>query len=133
MEHHDASEKPDKRRGYITAQCVNFIQRLQSKANQPPSNQNDDNPYAQSDQAKQEAAEARAEQERLKTQLAWRRITAEQHNAIVRSLRAHPATILVGHASSDPEATVYAEDIAKTFRDAGWVVNRSVFIGPQPT
>src|ERR1700730_12742802 len=83
--------------------------------------------------AEAQAQSTQAEQERLKTQLAWRRITAEQHNAIVRSLRAHPATILVGHASNDPEATVYAEDIAKTFRDAGWVVNRSVFIGPQPT
>jgi|GEM_PF-5128175 hypothetical protein len=80
-----------------------------------------------------EAEEARAEQGRIKLKLAGRRISAEQHDVIVSLLISYPAPVVVAHASNDPEAAVYAEDIARTLRDASWTVTRSGFIGPQPT
>jgi hypothetical protein len=79
-----------------------------------------------------EAEEARAEQERIKVQLAWRRITSDQYASVVASLLgSKPMSIIVGHAANDPEAAVYSEDIAKMLEAAGLTVNRTGFISPQ--
>jgi hypothetical protein len=42
MQHHDGPSQPDNgRKGYITAACVRFIQKLQHKSEQTPANQNE--------------------------------------------------------------------------------------------
>jgi hypothetical protein len=50
-----------------------------------------------------EAAQARAEQERLKATMAWRRITAAQFETLNRILRGHPMKVWVSSLSDDPE------------------------------
>jgi hypothetical protein len=69
-----------------------------------------------------EAAQARAEQERLKVQLAWRRITKEQHDNLVLILRPHKMAIRARYVAPDPEASQFAKEIIQTLKDAGAIV-----------
>jgi len=79
-----------------------------------------------------DAAQARAEQERLKTQISWRRITKEQHDEIVSNLRGRRLAITIKWPASDPEAGVFADDIGKTLRDAGMTLSGEPFISDTP-
>jgi hypothetical protein len=80
-----------------------------------------------------EAAQARLEQERLKAQLAWRRITREQHDSLVAALRNSPTNLRLSHPD-DPEASLSASEIEKSLVDAGWMVSNSTgFWTPQPS
>jgi multidrug efflux pump subunit AcrA (membrane-fusion protein) len=80
----------------------------------------------------QEATEARKEQEKLKAQLAWRRISQAQHDQIVEALRGRLFRVHVTYPSTDPEAMVFADDIARTLQDAGLQVEGSAYLGTVP-
>jgi hypothetical protein len=71
-----------------------------------------------------EAAQARAEQERLRGQLAWRRLTKVQHDAIVAALRAYrpPLPLDVVYPLGDAEAATFAAEIVRCLGDAGIAV-----------
>jgi hypothetical protein len=79
-----------------------------------------------------EAANARAEQERLKAQLAWRRLTKEQHDFLVAALRPHATKLDLSHPD-DSEAALLASEIEQTLKEAGWTVSNSTgFWAPKP-
>ena len=73
-----------------------------------------------------ETEKVRLDQERLKGQMAWRRINPDQHKIIVNALRNHPMTILLLAYGNDPEAQQYAADIQRTLEDAGCTVSYSI-------
>ena len=66
-----------------------------------------------------DAAQARLEQERLKASVAWRRLTKEQHDIIVASLKGQKFDIWVGTVGNDPEAVLFWEDVTKALGTAG--------------
>jgi hypothetical protein len=72
-----------------------------------------------------DAATARLEQERLKQQVAWRRLNKSEHDKIVEALRGPPLDITVAFNGGDPEASYYARDIYRTLVDAGMTVQWS--------
>jgi hypothetical protein len=99
---------------------------------------------AQSDQAKAEAARAsermaelllqtqqsrleqekiRLEHEQVRNLNAWRRVSPEQHDKIVKALRGHSLIINVLTSSNDPEAAQFGQDIVKTLKDSGASIN----------
>lgn len=65
-----------------------------------------------------EAAQARLEQERLKAAVSWRRITREQHDALVSKLNGLQIDLWIGTVGNDPEAVQFWEDIVLTMRHA---------------
>lgn len=69
-----------------------------------------------------DAAQARAEQERLKAQLAWRAIAPESASKLKSILSGHPGGINVQHIANDPEALYLAIQIANIFGNAKWQV-----------
>ncbi len=67
-----------------------------------------------------EAATARLETERIKSLVAWRRISEKQHNLLVHELTGKISRkVWVGFVKLDPEATRYQLDIQSTLDDAG--------------
>jgi hypothetical protein len=71
-------------------------------------------------QLEKEAAFAQLETERLKELMAWRRLTVQQHDLLVSTLKGKiPEKIWVEYVESDPEASQFQADIAKTLEDAG--------------
>jgi hypothetical protein len=66
-----------------------------------------------------DSAQARMEQEKLRQQLAWRRITKEQHDIIVNVVRSHQLAdpLDVSVPLGDAEAATFAADIIRTLRD----------------
>ncbi len=68
--------------------------------------------------ANAEAAQARLETEHLRQQMAWRRISPQQHAIIVDALRGHKITVWTSWVGKDPEATVFRNDIDQTLKDA---------------
>jgi hypothetical protein len=66
-----------------------------------------------------EAAEARLEFERLRSQLAPRRLTTEQFNKIVESLQGRKLYAVIAFVDSDPETYVYAADICSALIASG--------------
>jgi hypothetical protein len=71
-----------------------------------------------------EAEQARLEQEKLKQQLAWRRLTKDQFDTLVTKLQANPGQISISYLS-DPESSVFGREIVTAFRNAGWQVEES--------
>lgn len=69
--------------------------------------------------AKEETARALLEQERLKAQMAWRRIAPSQAKHIAEALRGEPIEAWVTFVGSDPEATVFREDVNSALEAAG--------------
>jgi hypothetical protein len=78
----------------------------------------DDSRVAESERA---TAEAKLETEKLRTQFAGRKITLEQHDAMVEALReiAPSLDVFIEFQNGDPEAFSYANALAKVFMDAG--------------
>jgi hypothetical protein len=74
-----------------------------------------------------EAADTRLEQERLKGQMAWRRITAERYQILIVNLKEHPMEVWLTFVGNDPEATVFREDIDRTLDAAG--IKTKFFVG----
>jgi hypothetical protein len=72
-----------------------------------------------------EAATAKLEQERLKQQVAWRRLTKPEHDKIVDALRGPPLNITLAYKTGDPEARDYATDIYHALVNAGMTVQWS--------
>jgi hypothetical protein len=66
-----------------------------------------------------EAAQARAEQERLKAIVAWRRINAGQFETLQRILKGHPITVWVSSVGKDPEAMTFRSDIDRALQVTG--------------
>jgi hypothetical protein len=66
-----------------------------------------------------EAAEARVEQERIRAEIAWRRLSKEQYDSIVAGLKGQTFEVWVGTVGDNPEAEGYWEDIVRTLKDAG--------------
>jgi len=66
-----------------------------------------------------EAANARAETERLKKELGWRELTPEQQEIIHAALAKKPMQITIGWTSGDPESAMFARHLANTFLAAG--------------
>jgi len=81
-------------------------------------------------QLENDAAQARLEQEQLKTKLAWRRVTSEQHDKIVAMLRGHPMTVALVY-SNEPESMLFANDVSKTLKDSGINVVGTMAIGTE--
>jgi hypothetical protein len=69
--------------------------------------------------ANQATEEARLETERLKKQLAWRRVSAEQQQILVAELKGHPMTVWTAFISNDPESVIFRDDIDKALKTAG--------------
>ena len=70
-------------------------------------------------------AKAELETERLRAQLAWRRLSPQQIEKISEVLAKHDGTkycLRVVHPANDPECMTFAGDIAAAFRAAGWRV-----------
>jgi hypothetical protein len=65
------------------------------------------------------AAELEGETLQLKSRLAWRRISKEQHDRIVAELSNIKAEIAVTYPMGDAEAAVAASDIIKSLKDSG--------------
>ena len=68
-----------------------------------------------------EAALAKLETEKLKSQVAWRRVTKEQQLKISRALNGHLFSMYFEYSQSDPEATQFAEDIFLSLKSASSV------------
>jgi hypothetical protein len=82
--------------------------------------------------ANNEAAAAKLETERLKAQAAWRRITKEQHDDIVRALASHKLDIIVNYVAADAEASQFAKELMRTLMDAGANVDDHLQIKAPP-
>jgi hypothetical protein len=67
---------------------------------------------------------------------AWRRLSKEQHDEIAAAIRREPPVRLtVAFDGNDPEASVFAADLIRSFEDGGAFVNlkpSAVFIGQMP-
>ena len=74
---------------------------------------------AETAKAKAETARAVLEQERLKMQMAWRRISPDQAHRMAAALRGDPIEAWVTFVGHDPEATVFREDINAALAAAG--------------
>lgn len=73
-----------------------------------------------------DAADARLEQEKLRAQLAGRRINKETYAHLIQSLGATHHSIIL-QTMMDGEATIYAADWKKVFEDAGWTIAGTEF------
>lgn len=69
-----------------------------------------------------EIASAKLETEQLKAATAWREIKPDDAAKLVSTLSSHPGTVSFRFAGNDPEATLYALQIAKAFEHAKWTI-----------
>ncbi|HKT97425.1 MAG TPA: hypothetical protein VJS30_12945 [Paraburkholderia sp.] len=74
---------------------------------------------AEAARANAEAAHARLEQERLRAQLAWRRVTPEQANQLMLAIRGHHLSVWLTFVGNDPESTVFRTDLNDALTHAG--------------
>jgi hypothetical protein len=67
---------------------------------------------------------------------AWRRLTAGQHDDISAAVRSiPPIRLTVAFDGNDPEASVFAAELIKSFEDGGAIANpqpSAVFVGNMP-
>ena len=78
-----------------------------------------------------EASLARLEQEKLKAQLAWRRLEALETRAFVQNIAGKIEKIILFNLSPDPETVSYMVDLNSAFTRAGVKVDaRSGMTGP---
>lgn len=70
-------------------------------------------------EANQKTEAEKVERLRLEAEIAPRRISYDQHEWIVLSLKNHPMKIILSRVQGDPEAAIFAGDIQRTFEDAG--------------
>ena len=105
-----------------SALCSPSLKRLQYSGAQVYANDTDKRiaaNEAETPQAKAETARAILEQERLKAQMAWRRIAPSQAQRIEQELRDEPLETWVTFVGNDPEATVFREDVSSALIAAG--------------
>ena len=69
--------------------------------------------------ANERAATLTKETFELRQKMAWRRITEAQFRAIVTALKGQKLSVWVSFVGSDPESSVYREDIATALKAAG--------------
>lgn len=74
---------------------------------------------AETARAKADAAQARLEQERLKAQMAWRRVSPAQAQQIAVALKGKSLEFWLTFVGNDPEATIFREDLDQALRSAG--------------
>lgn len=74
-------------------------------------------------EANAQAEMARLETARIRQQMAWRRVTAEQRESLAEALRGQNFEVWVEFVRADPEATVYREDLASALEDAGLTIH----------
>jgi len=79
---------------------------------------------AETAKAKAETARALLEQERLKAQMAWRRISPNQAKQIADELKGEPIETWVTFVGSDPEATVFVGSRVIIFRRAAGLCSK---------
>jgi hypothetical protein len=77
-----------------------------------------------------EAEEAKLETERLKAQVAWRRLPSDQRKMIVDDLTGKTLAIHFDYSQNDPEAMQFSEDFLKTIREAGIVTYTHPLVAP---
>lgn len=77
-----------------------------------------------------EAEEAKLETERLKAQVAWRRLPSDQRKMIVDDLTGKTLAIHFDYSQNDPEAMQFAEDLLKAIRDAGIIAYTHPLVAP---
>ncbi len=76
-------------------------------------------------QLEMEAAQAQLETERIKELVGWRVVSEPQGEAMVATLKAHPAVITLGYVAGDPEALFLTTIFGKILTDAGWKYSTS--------
>lgn len=67
-----------------------------------------------------EAATARLETERLKSQLAWRAFSADQREILRTALAASPHPVTLAYVAGDPEALYLSRQFGDLLEAAGW-------------
>jgi hypothetical protein len=73
--------------------------------------------------AKQAAAEAGLEQERIRERLAWRTVSPKAYHEMTRVLSSKPGAVTIAYVSNDPETINLATQLGKVFGDSGWKVS----------
>ena len=81
-----------------------------------------------------ETAQARLEQDRLRAQLAWRHLTADQSRIIARNIRNVGFEFKLFAVGSDPESMVFGGEIKKALEAGGRNIDLfgAQFLGPVP-
>ncbi|NTY40046.1 hypothetical protein [Burkholderia diffusa] len=74
---------------------------------------------AETAKANAEVAQARLEQERLKAQMAWRRVSLAQARQLAIALKGKSIELWLTFVGADPESTVFREDINQALTAAG--------------
>lgn len=69
--------------------------------------------------AQDSAAKANERAEKLKKELAWRRLSEEQFNTLVSELRPFPSKLVISNPPEIESAT-FADDFVRAFKNAGW-------------
>jgi hypothetical protein len=109
-----------------------FTQSEQAKAEAAKANERAAEFLLRAQQANVEQEKARLQLEHVRSLSAWRRVSAEQHEKIINTLRGHAMTINLLSPGNDPEADQFASDIAETLKEAGVSVNASASMLPIP-
>ena len=74
---------------------------------------------AETSRANEETAKAKLETERLKSQMAWRRVNIEQAKVLKEDLKGHHLEPWLTYLDKDPESTTFREDINDALAAAG--------------
>ena len=82
---------------------------------------------AETARAKEETQKAILEQQRLKSEMSWRRVSADQAAVLSLAMRDAPKEVWLSWVGEDPEATVYRNDLEAALKAAG--VNAKYFSG----
>ena len=69
--------------------------------------------------------EAQQEVSNLKTQMAWRTLSTEEHRSIVADLSRYRGHFIAVTKLGDAEAAGYADKIMESLTDAGWNIQRN--------
>jgi len=118
---------------YVDAHMAQiFAQSEQARAEAARANERAAEFLLRAQQANTEQEKARLQLEKVRTLSAARRISAEQHAKIVKSLSGHTMTVNLLSPNNDIEAAQFADDIAQTLKEAGVTVNASTSLFPIP-
>jgi hypothetical protein len=80
------------------------------------------------------AEDERSARIKIEERMAWRRITARQHDEFVSALKPYGGSVVGLRQLGDEEAKTFADDIMKVFDDSGWTVAKSYsgIVSPPP-
>jgi hypothetical protein len=102
-----------------------LAQSEQAKADTAKANERAAEFLLRAQQAGLEQEKMRLESEQVRKLSAWRRVSADQHAKIVKTLHGHTIVVTLLSPGDDPEAAQFADDIARTLTEAGVTVNAS--------